>query len=163
MPDPEQKKSGIRGAFISLLVLCIGFGIGKWTEKQQKENFDQRIDQQRSEKDIEWTGVNWVGVKLEGNKTTGPYHFTRFVDHDGLLKVEIRDMGNKLVWEKSLDDYEEPTGNSWRKNQNGDYTSVYLTVPNIQGGTYSVTVFDQKGSSFTKEVLFEDILEDSGL
>ncbi len=154
--DLEQKKSGIRGAFIGLLLLCIGFAIGKWVEERDRQQWEKHRAQKSLERDIEWTGpYGIVSVGREEDGSWGRYHLTRFVDDDGILKVQIKDLDGKLIWGQHLDEC-EPVGNMWRKNQDGHYSDVSLSVPKMEDGTYSIIVFDQKGNSFTKEVLFED-------
>lgn len=154
--EPEKMKSGIRGAIISLLILYIGFAIGRWAEERDRHSLEKHRAQMRLQWDIKWTGPSGhVHVEREEDGSWKRYFHTRFTDEDGIHKVQIQDLDGKLIWGQSLDEY-EPVGNMWSKNQAGHFTNVWLSVPKMEDGTYLIIVFDQNGNSFSKEVLFED-------
>ena len=79
------------------MALSLGIALEKSCEQERRKEFEQRITKSELERDIEWTGPLLIVVGREEDGTFRRYHYTRIVDHDGILKVQIRDMDDKLI------------------------------------------------------------------
>ena len=146
-------------ALIGLGLLAATIAVEKAYEKtpeERRKRIEQRWGQEKLEfDDMEQTG-EYFKILSKHDSHFDIFYSTKFADWDGIQKVQISDMDDKLIWEQSREEFKPSISNMWEKNRNGDYLWIWITVPRMQDGTYKITVFDKKGNSFNKEVYFRD-------
>ena len=155
--EPEKKNRSFLKIAVGVLIPCLLLVLGKlWepTPEELRKIHEEKLAQRRLEWDIEQTGPFPITfVKPEEDGTWGRYYSTRIVAHNGIDRVEIKNLEGELVWEQSMDDF-DPGDSNMNMKRDGHFWDVHVHVPKMPDGTYSIVVFDKNGNSFTKESYF---------